>query len=209
MDLVLVGFGWLLGLLSPRLIDAIAKRYRRDEIKRGLREELIELRVRLAMLAARVAMRNGTITRDLVKWQLPIIRDYKGFYSDPKALEMLTKAADMTDAQLQAASALLRKEGSSLGLKKFRAPFLEAHLADLHLFPIEVERQARELEARLCLLNEDVDQTWYFFTKTFDTSLDPNNLALIRQNLEDVSTAIGPRAKALADGITRIVDGLG
>jgi len=193
-------------MLSPRVIDAIARRYRHRDIRRSLLEELRELRVRLAMLAARVAFRNATVTREFVKWQMPILSDYHGFYADPKVTEMLAKAAEMTDAQLQAASVLLRKPGRALGLKKFDAPFLEAHLSDLHLFPIEFERRARELSARLKMLNEDVDQAWYFFTKTFDASLSSENLEIIRGNLEETCSAVGPRAKDLADGITQIIE---
>ena len=53
-----VFFGWLLGLLGPKIIDAIGKGYRRRELRKILIVELTGLRRRLIGIAATMGNRS-------------------------------------------------------------------------------------------------------------------------------------------------------
>ena len=65
--------GWLLGLLSPRIVELITRRYRRSELKRSLFIELEGLRVILAANVYNIADNNRAVNRELIELVEPIL----------------------------------------------------------------------------------------------------------------------------------------
>jgi hypothetical protein len=56
--------GWLLGLLSPRIIDAIKAKYARRELASAIHSEAEDLQYRVAITSFLLVQRYGVVSRD-------------------------------------------------------------------------------------------------------------------------------------------------
>src|SRR3990170_5337161 len=65
--------GWLLGLLSPIVVDAIRRRREIKEVKNALLSELGDLQFRLANTVWLTSIRAGQYNRSFLDWFKPII----------------------------------------------------------------------------------------------------------------------------------------
>lgn len=197
--------GWLLGLLSPRVVDIITIAYRRPAIRRSLFQELQDLRVRLAMTAFLIAMRAEAVDRKLLEWMRPIVNDYKGFYADPEMVAVPGRLSSLRDEQLEATCKALQKPGRGFTLKKFSAPFLKEHLPSLNMFSPEFEQMALEIASQLNVLNEEIEAAWFFFTKTFDPSLPNDMLEVVEGNVSRSYQSIGRGCRDASDNIGKLL----
>lgn len=203
---IFIVLGWLLGLLSPRVVDKITQAYRRKAIKRTLSQELRDLRARLAMTACIIAIRAEKVNRKLLQWTKPIITDYTGFYADPELNAVLDRLSGLKDEELAATCRALGKSGKGFTLKKFAAPFLTAHLLSLNLFSPKFEQTALEIASQLDLLNGEIDAAWFLFTKTFDPSLPNEMLETVIGNINHSYEFIGRACRDIADNIGKLLD---
>lgn len=117
-----VVLGWLLGLLGPRLLEAMQKPYRRTEIKKSVFLELKDLQCKLGMVAFLVASRAGTADRSLLLWVEPILRSYQGFYADPSVGERMQSLARLSDQELLALFKTQQPSARGLFLKRYSLP---------------------------------------------------------------------------------------
>lgn len=122
-------FGWLLGLASPAIVDAIKLYFGRRELVRALRIELEDLQYRLAIASFQLLQTHGSLDKKFLTWLQPIVDRYAGDepnQSIRKAVNELISANErdfnMTVEQLRG------KEAVGSSLKLFQANFLEAHL---------------------------------------------------------------------------------
>jgi hypothetical protein len=65
--IIAILLGWLLGLLSPPIIELIQRRYRRSVLRRSLFIELEGLRVSLAALIYLIASNDRAVNRELLE----------------------------------------------------------------------------------------------------------------------------------------------
>ena len=198
--------GWLLGLLSPQIIEFISRPHRRKALARSLSAELDELRIKLSYNAFLVASRQGKITHSLLKRIQPIVGHYKGFYADPEIVEFINSLAKKSDADLKQLPA--DPPGRSIQFKKYTLPFLRSQVASLALFSLDLQRQLFEIGAKMDSMNEDIDTLWFYHSKTFDTSLSPENSDIVRTAVEESIAIIGSRSLVLAEDITRLFSSL-
>lgn len=176
--------GWLLGLLGPRIIDLIQRPYRRAELRRSLLTELEDLKVKLALVACALADRGGMIDRAFLEWLEPIVRTHKGEFSDLPIADTIKGLLGRTDDELRAISQISQRAGRAPGLKKYKLPFLTSQITSLSLFSPEFQRRILQVNARLGMLNDEIDMAWFNYTKTFDSSLSEDNRMIILGNLE-------------------------
>ena len=130
--------GWLLGVLSPLITRHVERKRRRKEIGEGLRAEISNLRVRLAMTCFLVTLRYGDCDRAFLTWLKPLLERYEGAHPAQAIVDTLEKVLAFPDQEIASYAALRRAEtDKSLSLKKYRLPYLEANLGNLDLFQNE------------------------------------------------------------------------
>ena len=69
---------WLLGLLSPRIIDAIRAKCLRRDLAVAIRSEAQDLQYRVAATSFRLAQWYGEVSRDYLIWLKPKVMQYEG-----------------------------------------------------------------------------------------------------------------------------------
>jgi len=205
MNAVYVLLGWLLGLLSPHLIDLIQKPYRRVLIKNSLFIELLELRPKLAALVYLFTSQTGDLNRTSIQWIQKMMGDKKRSNSEMTIAEGLSLYLDFTDEQIEMASQLRANPRRNLTLHKESLPFLASQVMSLSLFSPEFQRLALTIQANLAVFNQDIDFISFHFQKTFDSSLSTRNHEALQINMETARSSITQTARQICDQITELV----
>jgi hypothetical protein len=198
--IALLILGWLLGLLSPVIVDAI--KYRR-EAKRGRHAILAELdEVGTVLLFATYRTRQAAwnIDRPFLDWLRPKLVANPS----PKAqrfLGMVDQLLAFPDNQIVAGAALMATaENKATLLQHYPAPLLDARVSALWTFDTTLQRQLLELHRNLALLDAIVDQSREFFRLTFNT-LSDENYTRVSDNLKQSYSEYAERAKIIVDQI--------
>ncbi|MFX0090795.1 MAG: hypothetical protein ACFFBD_03445 [Candidatus Hodarchaeota archaeon] len=203
MEILYILFGWLLGLLSPLIVDLVKKHYKKNEIRAGIIAELDEIRARLIGAAFLLTPRYGTYDRDFINWMLPIIRDYSGTYFSQEVIERFEAISRYDDNQFQAWALTQRREAETRGmnLKTYSSPYIDSTIHSLSSFNAEFQKRLMEIKSQIKILNEEVETSTYYFRMTFDGSLTDENQRIIRENLSSNYTNICGTYRRLADKI--------
>lgn len=200
--IALIFVGWLLGLLGPIIIDAIRKRYQKEDIRTAIISELKEIQYRLACSVYLINRRFGTIDNQLLSWTSQILKSYSGAYSDGLALEALERQLKLSDEQLASLGEIMRPDGSqALTLRKYTTPFLDFHIGRLSMFPPSYQLKIFEIKTQLGLLNDRIEDSKFYYRMTFEPNISTENYNAVRYDLEQCYKSIADKSKTIADSI--------
>lgn len=199
--------GWLMGLLSPLIVDAIRRRRERKEIKQAIITELQELQYRLASGVYLTTLKLGKGDREFFKWFLPILERYEG----PLNLDVQNKyakdALKLTDEQLTAVLEHSKNEDLNKGmtLKKYYAPLLDANIAHIGSFSVEFQNLLLTIHSRLGIINEQIDQYYFYFKETFNENLSTHNRTIITNNIDQCYAILSQQGRMTCDLINKLL----
>jgi hypothetical protein len=91
--------------------------------------------------------------------------------------------SSLDDAAFQFYVASQSSSPVGLALKKYGVPFIEAKMGQLGAFSEEKQTLMVSIKAHVDLLNQEIDLARHYTDKTFDSSLSPDNYALVLGNV--------------------------
>jgi DNA repair ATPase RecN len=198
----LILFGWLLGLLSPIVADAIKTRYKKEEFRKAIISELKGIQYRLAGNVYSLNRRFGKIDKQLLLWVSEIFKSYTGIYAETRSMEALERQLKLSDEELEDLGEIMKPDKrEALTLRKFTTPFLDSHIGSLSLFSQDFQLKLFEIKSQLGFLNDQIEDAKFYFQRTFGPDLSTNNYDLISSNLEECYRSIAEKAKTIADAI--------
>lgn len=197
--------GWLLGVLNPLITRHGERKRRRKEIGEGLRAEISELRVRLAMTCFLVTLRYGDFDRAFLTWLKPLLERYEGAHPARKTIETLEKVLAYPDKEIALFAAHDRvNPDKSLSLKKYRLPYLEANLGNLDLFSERTKLLLMETAAQMETINEEIEQVRFYYGLTFDSSLSDENHKLARYSVAESSMNVATTGREVLNKLMEL-----
>jgi hypothetical protein len=200
-----IGFGWLLGLLSPTITRAISRYHHAKEIKRSIEIELQEFIVQIAGIAYMTNIQYGYFDKDLVAKLIDIYAQFDRRDKKEKVLESLNRIRSCTDEDLQSIIAFERADPTSaLGIGRLTLPYLESKIPELGLFPEEMQRKYLDLIKQVRFFNEQIDEYKFYFRLTYDGSISEVNH---KQATKSVNRSYGYLAERSVLIIDTIIDG--
>ena len=204
-ELGLIVFGWLLGLLGPGIVDAIKKRYQRNEVKAAIDSELSEIQYRLAGSAYVIRLRYGTVDQSFLAWIMTIFKKYSGVYASEQLLDGLERQCKLTEEQLAAFGEYQKSDGTrALTLRKYSTPFLDSHISNASWFPSNLQVSLFELKAQIGILNDLVEEARNYRAMAFQADLSEENYLSVREDLERVYKLTAERSEDIAKAISGI-----
>jgi hypothetical protein len=111
----------------------------------------------------------------------------------------------LTDEQLRSAFPSQEDTFAYPVQKKYTLPFLTSQITALSIFSPEFQRLALEISAKRALINAEIDTTWFYYTKTFDSSLSNINREVIHQNMRSSRKNIIDTSQEICDDIAALV----
>jgi hypothetical protein len=192
--------GWVLGLIGASITDLLRDWRRLRLIKRAVRTELQELRVRLAGVVFQVAAHFGRVDRDLLKWLTAAMEGYSGALME--GLVDFRPLLAATDEQLREISGKLRAAaGVSLIFRRYQLSFLDKHIDQLSHLDVAAQAKLLDIRTQLALLTEMVDEAQYFYRLTFQSNLTDTAKGALDKNIDQSHELVGQRSKFLVERI--------
>jgi hypothetical protein len=200
-QLLLIGFGWLLGLLAPAIQKKIGQRYRANELKEAIGSELHEHRFRMAVVSYKMRTRDGELSDEFLSWFEKVLLGYKGPEAKSSFLEMVVTSRRMLVEERRQFLLSRRDPNAGVALVKYAVPLLEAHVGEISIFPMAFQSATLRVKGQVDIYNQQVLYLQGQFDKTFATSISERNLATLKANLETGYQDLGDRARLIADMI--------
>jgi len=199
--------GWFLGLFSPIISSFIMRVRQKSEIKKGIYNELNEVKLRMAMAVHLLSPHFVSYNRELLTWLQPYLEEYDRLYAGNLAQSNRKILEELTDEQFNAVAAikLSEKPRQSYHLKQYSLPFLECHVGSLAIFDAEFQRKLMEIKTQISLLNEEMSMSRFYFEKTFD-NLSEGNYRIIDNNLSETYQHVAGMLRRLVDKISKFID---
>jgi hypothetical protein len=203
-SLLLVLFGWLLGLLAPAIQDRIRQKYRANELRNAIKGELNELKVKMALVSYLMWNDLGPLIDDQLDWLQSVLQGYHGPLAKPESLEAILILRKLSESDRREIFDRRQSPGSGPYPKEYTAPFLAAHIGDLSVLPVAFQAAALHIKGQIDVLNQHVVFIQKRHDKTFDTNLSEANHQAVRRDLRDGYGQLAEMAKRIADAITSL-----
>ena len=196
--LLILGLGWLLGLLGPVIVDGIKRRRENALGQAAIVAELRDVAHKLALAAHYIHMHRGTVSRPHLEWLKQHIEGHAGLVDVDDLLKSVRTQLSWSDEELQKyVKATAAASTKGMVLQKYPVPMLDSRVSAMWSFDTEVQRRLLDVRTRLALLNDLVERSIKQADMTFG-KLDDNNHRLIVENIEQ-------SYELYADGAKRVV----
>jgi hypothetical protein len=203
-QLGLLALGWLGGILSPALVEAIKAKRETEAVLAAAKGELNEVAYRLVLASYNVSIHLGSTDRQFLKWVQDSMILYHGGEPKERIAEYIADQLSWTDEALAAhVSNEAAKGVQGLVVPKFSLPFSDARTPSWHSLPASVRLELLAIHTDIRLLNDVVDQTRMYFNLTF-TKLEGSNPTTVVENLRGAYDQYGKRCRIAADRMHRL-----
>lgn len=202
--LLLIVFGWLLGLLAPIISFLILDKRKSKRINASIRIELIELKHRLAMSAYTLKMGYGNFDHEFLRWLKKHISSYQGINKRENLGNFVDTCLNMTAENLEQFILSQRDPTKGKSVKYARIPFLEANLSELKSFTGEEQSLLLEILQHINIHNDLVDEARDYFYKTFEESIKDVNRQIVQSSLNEKYGQLGDRCHTIVDLIEKL-----
>ena len=200
-NLIILFFGWLLGLLAPAINDKIKNNRELTNAYATIKSELNEVAFRLVLASFYAAKHLGKADQEFLKWVKDSLVLYQGnerTENVTRLVEQLLKLKTEELAHWNASNAA--KELNAMILVKFAVPFVDARVNAFHQMASMVQIQLLSIRSDVRLLDDLVDQSRTYFHLTFD-KLKGTNYAIVVENLRGVYSHYMERCRIAAERI--------
>jgi len=200
-DLLLVFFGWFLGIAGTLGVERYNEWKRRRRFIAGLRIELARLQAGMAVIFWNLSDREGAVGREEIEWIVSRTERAVDDESVNSFRSNFVTARNLSDDEIAALRAAGRaRRHQAVSLRTYGLPFLETNLSDLAgIADSQTVSNVLNVRAQLGMFNEMVQETREFHRMTFDSSLTPDNHTRVLSVVENGYAALRKRAKWIAD----------
>ena len=201
IELFLVLFGWLLGLLSSVITAYFNDCRKSKKTKTVIRNELIELQHRLVLVAYLFNLDHGEIDHEFLRWIKNHLSSYEGInkYEDiEKSVDYLLEKPE-NDLHGIVASQRNGKKGKSV--KHARIPYLESQLHNIGSFSSHEQSILLEILQHTQIYNETVDEAMKFHSMTFDQDITGNNWEIVETSLKGSYIQLAKRSQIIVERV--------
>jgi len=196
--------GWILGLLSPQIVDRIQRGYRRKEFQQTLALELEELRLKLVLILFDIRKFEKTFDPEFVKWVKQRLDGYSGVITVHQISHVI-ELLNLPWKELERINAMPQDPKEDTLYQRYTTPFLSSQLGNLVILPLNVQNRLLEILVRLEMFNWYVDHIVNLHQQTFDSTLSPGNREAIDNNIQTARRSLATVSRLIVDYIDAII----
>lgn len=205
-QILLIFFGWLLGLLSPAIVEKIKSEYSKKQFFNALCTEFHDLQYRVAIVSFLLGRRFGSLDNEYLAEIKPVIENYKGSEPNKSVAKLIDSLLKAEGKEFQAIINHMRAEqGIGLGLKTFSPSFLESNIALISKLPIELQSKIHEFRNHLNILNQEIIKANEDLKMTFDSSITDENHEIITNSLTEKYALIQGMSKRVVEKLGAVL----
>lgn len=196
--------GWLLGMLSPVIVSAVARRRENALGRAAILTELNELAATLAIAVYGTRSSLGAVDRQFLEWLKTFLESHPIPANLQSFKSRLPVHLSWSDEDIaKGAQYMANAPGTSAMLQHYPVPLLDARVSALWTFDTAFQRDLLAIRRNVGLLDDIVDRSRKYFDLTF-TNLDGDNPQLVRANLNQCYELYADRAIAVVEQIVEL-----
>lgn len=198
--------GWLLGLLSPSIINYIQDKKKATKIKQSLLFEIEECQIIMANIAYLIESKYITINHKLFDDLINIYENYNGINNYNDKLLRLKELKKIPKEELEKITEIQLYENMDkfLSFKKHDLPYLRSKINDISLLDENVQSNLLQLNFKLNLFNSEVEESKFHYQLTFSSEISEENQEINKQILKDKQLVILDQIKQIITLITKL-----
>lgn len=203
-EILLLVLGWLLGLLSPVVVDAI--KHRRDSTRgrAAIFSELDDLAIVLTLASLKATQASGETDRTHLEWLIARIREFPDTSAYAEMLQSIKVILELNDEQMAEANAWISQNiNSSPALQIYPAPLLDSRVSALWTFDTDLQRKLLTIKRNISILDDTVLQLRDYFRMTFE-DLKPTNREIVDMNMRQLYENYAERARIIVNHIREL-----
>ncbi len=203
MSILYLVLGWLIGIISPGIVERIRREHRRRDLVRSILSELTSLQFLMALVAHVMRGKLATVTDEFLDWLTPIVARYDG-PEKPKGLEKrLAESRKISEQQRGVMDLYIgSSKGRGVALKQYSLPFLQSVSNELPIFSLDFQRRVLHVKARLDVFNQHTSFLQAQFNKTFEVT--GSDYDSVIKNLSKGYSQLAEFAEDIANAIAEI-----
>ncbi|AFL67632.1 hypothetical protein [Sulfurospirillum barnesii] len=198
--------GWLLGLLSPSIINYIQDKKKAIKIKKSLLSEMEECQIIMANVAYLIESKYVAINHKLFDDLINIYENYNGINDYNDKLVRLKKLKKTPKEELETITEIQLYENMDkfLSFKKYDLPYLRSKINDISLLDENVQSNLLQLNFKLNLFNSEVEESKFHYQLTFSSEVSNENQEINKQILKEKQLIILDQIKQIITLITKL-----
>ncbi|KQQ82557.1 hypothetical protein ASF73_19955 [Xanthomonas sp. Leaf131] len=203
-EILLLVLGWLLGLLSPVVVDAI--KHRRDSTRgrAAIFSELDDLAIVLTLASLKATQASGETDRTHLEWLIARIREFPDTSAYAEMLQSIKVILALNDEEMAEANAWISQNiNSSPALQIYPAPLLDSRVSALWTFDTDLQRKLLTIKRNISILDGTVLQLRDYFRMTFE-DLKPTNREIVDMNMRQLYENYAERARIIVNHIREL-----
>ena len=203
-QVTLLALGWLSGVLSPIIVDAIRSRRESEAVMAAVKSELTEVSRHMVLAAYSVTMQTGEVDRSYLKWVQDSLLVNLGSDVNDKMVDSLALKLSWSDETIADYAAAQAAKGiNAIALVKFAVPFVDARVSAWHAIPESIRLELHAVRSDVRLLDDLGHQSRTYFHLTFG-KLDPGNYETVATNLRGVYKQYAVRCRCAAERMNHL-----
>lgn len=208
MEILYIILGWLLGILSPGIINRISDRYNKKALQRIIIDELKDLKKRLAMLPIMVYPKYGKLDEKIFIWIKTQTQDFKEFEmsGDIKdEFEKQVKNKKKLNIFLEHYNSTHKKDKPAFHFKKMIISTIDSNLMNFGILDDEFLEKLLDIKFQLNAFNEEVQSVYEYLKMTFNSNITVDNHQIISKEIENKNLLIAEKAILIVEKINNII----
>lgn len=190
--------GWLLGLLTPQIVDFVRRRYERGRIAAAITSELQEISERLSAGAYYIWNRHGLLSIAGLQWVANMLERAQYHPRHRRiAVNLRGMIANGPEKlrELNVRNAAEReRRGTRVNVRRIETPYLTSVLPRLDVFPAGTRQALLSIDAQFKIYNEIVEECREYARLTFNPAITGQNRVAVLGNVTQAERAVAERA---------------
>lgn len=184
IEILYILFGWLLGLLSPTIINAIKDSRDTKKFLVAAKSELSDLQFQLCITGMLLAQQYGELNRKYLVEAKNILNAYEGGDKPESILKFIDAMLEASEEDFNAMAAHLRADdGVGLSLKNHSTILIDSNAVQVSRLPIELQSKIYEFKTALNIYNQEVLLAKESMKLTYDSTLSDINHQRVTEGL--------------------------
>lgn len=204
-ELLLVLFGWALGLLSPLVVDFCREWRQRKNFLASALVELRDVQFVLATMAFLLVMKHGRLTTELVEKTANVMNCYHGNEPVEDMRRHLDGVREMSQQQLDQLAAIADQREAASGVKIVKPSYVMSNLSELAKLKPDLQRRFYELFRTLDVIEQEVRKVDALILMTFDSSISEENHNTIGSEIKSKYIFLARQCERAVDKIEGII----
>lgn len=208
MEILYIILGWLLGILSPGIINRISDHNKKKALRRIIISELKDLKKRLMFVSFTVNEDYGTIDKELLIWTKTQIQDFAECELSSVIKDAFGKIDVENNDDLQKFLELHnshRKDKPAFHFKEMLTSIIDSNLINIEILDNDFLTKLLEIKFQINTFNKEVQNINEYLKITFNSNITDINHQIIENEIKNKNLFIAKKAVYIVKKINNII----